>query len=274
MKKQSIKQQGPPGQGNPTETPTQNRLNGIDPELIELNQADRVVKPIISYGMAVAIAISVVLNATNTLQGWKRDEAIATLAAKPPPTLVQTPDGNSIQVAPIAHNDRTSKSIKKFVKQSFWGLFNMSGKLIDEKGKLVDDPGRVANQEGQKVTSVAFVTADGVLSPTYQVYFLAELASITPQEIFDEDLDVVATLRFNSVGSPQAISPGHWQVRVVSYLKEKESQYVRKVTILNRNVYVRAIAASDDNPFASTPTERAIAAMTAGRLEIYRIEEF
>lgn len=241
------------------------------PELLELQQTEKVIHPIISHGMAVAIAISVVLSGTNTLLSMRRDAMLAQFLQKAPPTLVQTRDGGSLKVEPIESNDRIPLSIKKFVKDSFWGLFNMPGKLIDEKGKIVDDPGKTVGGN-KKVTTIASYTADGVLSPQYQLYFLAELAKITPQEIFEQNSDVIATLKFDSVGLPEPISPGHWRVRVVSYLKEKRSQNLTKVTPINRIVYVRAVTTSDDNPFPSEPIEETIAAITASRLEIYKIE--
>lgn len=241
-------------------------------ELKQINEPEKVVKPIVSYGMAIGVLIGLGLQVTNTLLHLFHGNVLLNIEQKPPPTLVQTPLGESLEVEPIASNDRVPLSIRKFVKDNFWLLYNMPGKLIDKNGNWVNDEG-VVTSTGKKVTTAAAVAADGALSTPYQAHFLAELSKITPQGIFNKDRNLIATLDFNSVGAPELIKPGHWKVRVVSYLEEKEQGQLKKYKILNKIVYVRAIEPSNDNPAPSTPLELIVAEITASRLEIYEIED-
>jgi hypothetical protein len=150
------------------------------------------------------------------LVGWFAGLILtSTIASKPAPSLVQLANGEGIVVAPLGNKERTPAVIQTFVRDSLATLFTWTGYLPNSEAHRPQlDPGVVVNttftprtteettgeflpetigssgNRHRKVTTAAW-KGSFTLSADFRNPFLAKLAQITPQSVFEGKLDLI-----------------------------------------------------------------------------------
>jgi hypothetical protein len=137
--------------------------------------------------------------------------------------LVELSSGKTISAQSVDPNERSNAVIKQFVSDTFVKMFNWNGVVqnYDKEGQITTtpDPGVIIkiDNKPEKVTTGAY-NASFALSDRqdFRASFLRLLASMTPKEIFDAQMQAALVPRF--VSEPRKISSGRWEVDVVATL--------------------------------------------------------
>ena len=191
------------------------------------------------------------------------------------PTLVELQDGSTARTAPSGHNERTPYAITNFVGRTVVGLMDWNGTLPPQNAEQaknpLPDPG-VAVGERQ----IATVARDAAfaLSEDFRGSFLKELASLTPQDVFQQS-GTQSSLIVRQISEPEAIGvgSGKWKVNLIANLIIfLNGDSVGKAIPFNKTIYVRAI---DTPPLPPGALSLQLAAYRARRdcLEIYQIQD-
>jgi len=196
------------------------------------------------------------------------------------PVFVQLVDGNPV----IVPNDleREPEAIRQFVSKTMTSVFNWSGTLppqtIEQVTNPTIDPGITVTtpQGGQKVTTSSWI-ASFALSEDFRRGFLAQIAAMTPPEVFSNNPNQVisAQLIIKRVYPPVNIAPGKWEVGMVANLIQKKHSDGRAIIIpFNKDLLVRAVD-TFVYPLADTTTDlqKAIYSVRAEKMEIYEVRD-
>ena len=170
------------------------------------------------------------------------------IANKPPPTLVQLEDGQSILVKGINSLDRSDEAIIQFVNQILTLTFTWNGVMPSDKepGQFVKDPGVEVVEQGRPlglVTTTAWY-ATYAFEMNFRSQFLQQLVQLVPKSIFRQKSNVVfVPLR---ILPPEKLGQGRWKVRVFSNLLFATGLgQPEQIVPYNIDVYVRSVIPHD-----------------------------
>ena len=203
--------------------------------------------------------------------------AYSRLSKKPPPTLVELQNGDSVKVAPIDNQERTPQAIIHFVSSTFTLMMNWSGTIPDINSnsgttKPKPDPGvNIGSGRGEegKVSFVAW-EASYTLSSDFRKEFLELLSQMTPSGVFQQKTQVVFVPL--SIQQPIQISPGKWKVKMVSNLNVFDTRSnIGEVIPFNKEIFVRAVEAPKKSPTKGLSS--LIYHIRESGLEIYAIRD-
>lgn len=164
---------------------------------------------------------------------------------KPPPTLVQLADGDSLRVTPIDSAERTDEAILTFLNNIFTLTFTWSGTMRDpnQPGQILVDPGiDVSDENGQRIGKVPTPVWEATLAMelNFRQEFLRQIAELVPQSVFTQKTNVAFVPV--SFSPPEKVSTGRWKVRLVSNLLFfKDLGKVSEVVPYNVDIYVRSV---------------------------------
>ncbi len=205
---------------------------------------------------------------------------IRTLNIQKSPTFVQLVDGKPVTVT----NDleREPEGIRQFVSKTMTSVFNWSGTLppqtIEQVTNPILDPGITITtpQGSKKVTTSSWIASFG-LSEDFRRGFLAEIAELTPPEVFSNNPDqaISAQLIIKRIYPPVNIAPGKWEVGMVANLIQKKRSEDKKVIIpFNKDLLVSAVD-TFVYPLSDTTTalQKAIYGVRAEKMEIYEVRD-
>ncbi|WP_013325728.1 hypothetical protein [Gloeothece verrucosa] len=206
------------------------------------------------------------------------------LATKPPPTLVQLSNGESITVKGIGNNDRTDESIQKFVRDILSLTFTWTGTLptTDPKaqGNYQKDAGvsiKIPGQPSERKITTAAWEASFAFELHFREEFLKLLAELVPKSVFTSDTQMAFIPVY--ISSPQLVAPGKWKVVILSNLMMiKNGEKMGEFLPFNKEIYVRAVVPPNysflppDN--LSLSLAQQVINMRQGGLEIYAITDF
>ena len=142
---------------------------------------------------------------------------------------------------------RDPLAIKGFVASTLTGLFAWSGTITkkDEQAGTtrVRDPGvavRGTNGRAGKVTTTSWEAAHG-LSEGFRQSFLAQLADMTPKNVFTGQVQSVLDLKY--ISEPEIVSSGRWKLRLMTnwVLYERGSDRIGKALPFNKEITVIAV---------------------------------
>ncbi len=167
------------------------------------------------------------------------------VANKPPPTLVQLSNGDSINVIPIDSSERTDEAILTFLNDIFTLTFTWSGTMPDPQnpGKFIVDSGvDISGEDGQKIGKVPTTVWSASLGMelNFRQEFLRQIAELIPQSVFTQKTQVAFVPV--SFSPPEQVSDGRWKVRLISNLLFfKDLGEVSQVVPYNVDIYVRSV---------------------------------
>lgn len=205
---------------------------------------------------------------------------IGQIARKPVPTLVQLVDGRAITTAPVDPALRTPMVIHAFVKMALGMMFSWSGTVQNAPNAgagagnsplpPVTDPG-VPMGNG-RVTTASW-QASFALKEDFRTQFLAEIAKLTPADVFAGTAQSV--LNIESISDPKPVKPGEWQVDVVANLIIFDGNHPQGTSIpFNKTLFVEAIEpAQDPLSDTSTPLQKAVYQLQESGLQISLIRD-
>jgi hypothetical protein len=208
------------------------------------------------------------------------------IANKPAPTLVQLSTGESISVIPIGSGERTPEAIQKFVKDMLAMTFNWTGTIPnpdpEKSGVQIPDSGvEITTQVNgrsmsRRITTAAY-EALFAFEAGFRQEFLSQLASLTPEAIFNQE-GQVAFIPLQ-ISSPQRVAAGQWKVTVISNLLfMRRGRPLGDLVPFNKEIYVRAVEppSLDDLPegLISPSLAATVARMRASGLEITAIVDY
>ena len=161
-----------------------------------------------NLGLSGLIAVLILSNVSYTRH----------LAKKPAAALVQLTDGTSIRVNETPNHDREPEVIRKFVTDSLIYLMNWSSDMpsseptskFDSTTNAPQDAGVDVDLEDgftKKVTTPAW-QASFTLEEELRTEYLQKLATMTPEDIFSGQKEVVLKIREVSYPAPQTDTPG------------------------------------------------------------------
>jgi hypothetical protein len=199
---------------------------------------------------------------------------IHTLAQKPVPSLVQLADGHSIRTEAVDPNQRTPEVIRQFVKTALGLMFTWNAQPSStasatgnppapDRGVPIDH-GRVATTSWQ---------ASFALSEDFRTAFLAQVAAMTPADVFSGSAQSVFTIE--TLSDPRPLEAGAWQVDMVANLLIFDPTHPEGFAIpLNKSLFVQAVEpATDPLPEDSTPLQKAVYRLRENGLEITEIRD-
>jgi len=195
------------------------------------------------------------------------------LANKPPPSLVQLADGQTVAAAPLANKQRSPEVIKRFTKETLTSLMSWSGELPSPDGtaKTIPDEGIKLKTARKKITTPAYNTSFA-LSEDFRKEFLIKLAELTPQSVFSGNTKVVLVPL--QIQTPIKIDEGKWKVVIVANLAVFSQNNLGDVIPFNKEIYLQAVEAPSYKNFHSEDeTATRIAKARAAGLEIYTIRD-
>lgn len=195
------------------------------------------------------------------------------LANKPPPSLVQLADGQTVAAAPLANKQRSPEVIKRFTKDTLTSLMSWSGELPSPDGtaKTIPDEGINLKTARGKITTPAYNTSFA-LSEDFRKEFLIKLAELTPQSVFGGTTKVVLVPL--EIQSPIKIDEGKWKVVIIANLAVFSQNSLGDVIPFNKEIYLQAVEAPNYKDFHSQDeTATRIAKARAAGLEIYTIRD-
>ncbi len=167
------------------------------------------------------------------------------VANKPPPTLVQLADGDSIGVIPIDSASRTDEAILTFLNNIFTLTFTWSRTIPDpnQPGQIIIDSGvAISSEEGQRIGKVPQTvwSASLAMELNFRQEFLRQIAELVPQSVFTQKTNVAFVPV--SFSPPEKVSSGRWKVRLISNLLFlKDLGKVSEVVPYNVDIYVRSV---------------------------------
>ncbi|MGC1528408.1 MAG: hypothetical protein WA783_20340 [Phormidesmis sp.] len=199
------------------------------------------------------------------------------IGGKETPSLVQLEDGRSIAVEPLDKYDRTPKVIVEFVRESLSQLFTWNAtSKVDDNGltrTVVSDDG--VEIEGDRITTRTW-KASFSIAEDFRTQMLAEIAALTPDEIFNGTAQSV--LNIDSIATPVEIEPGLWEVNIVATLLVFDSRHPEGLAVpFNKKMVVAAVEPSQDPlPEETTSIQKAVYQTRASGLmiqEMYELQE-
>ena len=164
---------------------------------------------------------------------------------KPPPTLVQLADGDSIGVTPHDSAQRTDEAILTFLNNIFTLTFTWAGTMQDptQPGQILVDRGvDISGEDGQRIGKVPTTVWEASLAMelNFRQEFLRQIAELVPQSVFTQKTNVAFVPV--SFSPPEQVSPGRWKVRLISNLLFlKDLGKVSEVVPYNVDIYVRSV---------------------------------
>ena len=251
--------------------------------------------------IAIASLAAFGLNGCNLLLVLLLYGNYSRLAAKPPPSLVQLSNGQAINVSAIGSSERSAETIARFTLDIFSSMMTWTGHLKDsDNNRVVEDPGVIIKELGNKKIATAAWEASLALSSDFHEQFLIYLADITPNQIFDDKIDIIFVpgVPQEEIQQPIQIKKGHWQVNLVAQLLVIRHKRIQSRIPFNKKIYLRAVIPptyltvpkkqsieSSGKEFSPkgeyrknyTPAQKEVAQTLAqirqAGLEIYRIED-
>jgi hypothetical protein len=207
---------------------------------------------------------------------------IYALIHKKPLTFVQLVDGK--RVSQIDTLEREPEVIRQFVAKTMAAMFNWSGTLpaasVEEATNPKPDPGISINtlQNLTKKVSTSSWVGSFALSEDFRQGFLAQIAEMTPPEIFSKNNNQALTgqLVIQRVYPPEKIAPGRWRVGMVANIVQmRRSDNKKLLTPFNKDFFVRSVD-SFGHPLSNslTPLQKAVYSVRAQKLEIYEVSDF
>jgi hypothetical protein len=167
------------------------------------------------------VTAAVVLGGVNFLLGIFILSAVGQLSQKPSPRLVETPNGVMKTVVALENSEPTPESVRQFVAQTLYGLYDWRGILPPENaediGSPKPDPGvSIANGKGvngprRKITTATWRHGFR-LSDRIRKDVLTQISLITPQDIFTDAPTTQTAMTTPTVGVPQKVEDGLWKV--------------------------------------------------------------
>ncbi|MBD2473345.1 hypothetical protein [Nostoc sp. FACHB-145] len=205
--------------------------------------------------------------------------AIRRLATQEVPSLVQLSSGETITATAVEPAERSAETIKKFVSDTFVGMFNWDG-LIQKnnpQGKLIVevDPGveikGLNNQPTLKVTTRAYEAAFALSEKQgFRAAFVRKLAQMIPSEVFSGNMRVAIIP--NYISSPRKIKQGKWEVDFQSTLVTfKKLDNAGDAIAFNKTVTLLAVTTPQKPPADISELAKKIYAIRASGLEITQI---
>ncbi|ARV59391.1 hypothetical protein BZZ01_12830 [Nostocales cyanobacterium HT-58-2] len=205
---------------------------------------------------------------------------IYAVTQKKPLTFVQLVDGKPISQTNSL--EREPEAIRQFVGKTMVAMFNWSGTLppatIEDVTNPKPDSGILVNTlQGfsKRVSTSSWVASFG-LSEDFRQGFLAQIADMTPPEVFSKNNQALtAQLVIQRVYPPEQIAPGQWRVGMVANIVQvRRSDNKKLLTPFNKDFLVRAVD-SFKYPLSNsiTPLQRAIYSVRNQKLEIYEVSD-
>ncbi|NMF65529.1 hypothetical protein [Brasilonema octagenarum] len=204
------------------------------------------------------------------------------LIHKKPLTFVQLVDGKVVSQTDTL--EREPEVIRQFVAKTMAATFNWSGTLppatVEEATNPKTDAGiPVKTLQGltKKVSTSSWV-ASFALSEDFRGGFLAQIADMTPLEIFSQNNKQALTgqLVIQRVYPPEKIAPGQWRVGMVANIVQvRRTDNKKLLTPFNKDFLVRTVD-SYGHPLSNglTPLQKAVYSVRAQKLEIYEVSDF
>ena len=223
------------------------------------------------------ILSSLVMSGLGLLTGFLCLVGILYIGGKETPSLVQLEDGRSIAVESLDKYDRTPKVIVEFVRESLSQLFTWNAtSKVDDNGMtrtVVSDDG--VEVEGDRVTTRTW-KASFSIAEDFRTQMLAEIAALTPDEIFNGTAQSV--LNIDSIATPVEIEAGLWEVNVVATLLVFDSRHPEGLAVpFNKKMVIAAVEPSQDPlPEETTSIQKAVYQTRASGLmiqEMYELQE-
>lgn len=240
-----------------------------------LRPQSRLTKNLLPASVVVGIGLNVFVVLLMIAQGLK----INKLETKDPPRLVQMVDGRSIAVEPIAHNQRTPESIRRFVNDTMTLMFTWTGTLppqTPQEAKVpLSDPGvRLKSPKGgYEMVTTASWEASFALASSFRREFIMAIAALTPEGVFKRGEQVILVVQ--TVSDPAPIREGEWKVDLVGSLLVFDSRDKSGETIpFNKEIFVRAVE-PPALPLGEGATEfqKTVYRVRQAGLEIYKIRD-
>ena len=236
--------------------------------------AGRNLFPLIQLGTAGLVVLLFLQNILLSI--W-----VARLANKPQPSLVQLQGGRYVEVGEASTLYRDPLAIKGFVASTLTGLFAWSGTVTkkDEQAGTtrVRDPGvtvRGTNGRAGKVTTTSWEAAHG-LSEGFRQSFLAQLAEMTPKNVFTGQVQSVLDLKY--ISEPEIVSSGRWKLRLMAnwVLYERGSDRIGKALPFNKEITVIAVYVSPNPlPPGASEIQEHFYDISRGGMKIVRIVDW
>ncbi|WP_017314405.1 hypothetical protein [Mastigocladopsis repens] len=201
------------------------------------------------------------------------------ISQKKPLTLAQLVDGKT--TPEINSLEREPEAIRQFISKTMAAMFNWSGTLppgtIEDVTNPKPDAGILVNtlQGFTKRVSTSSWVASFALSEDFRHGFLAQVADMTPPEVFsnNKSQELAAQLVIERVYPPEKIAPGRWRVGMVANIVQvRRSDNKKILTPFNKDFLVRSVD-SFEHPLANsiTPLQKAVYSVRSQKLEIYEV---
>ncbi len=206
---------------------------------------------------------------------------VLAVARKPPPTLVQTANGESFTVRGIGAAERDAESIKRFTGEILTKMLSWSGylppKTPEESTRPQLDPGiKLTADNQQYLLPTQSWSASFAIEPEFRQEFLPTLAKFVPDSVFQGKTTVFYMPSL--VGEPEKVGLGQWKVDVTGMLYViGDDNQLGELIPFNRTVYLRAITPMFER---SLPVEshhpqlaQKVARIRQAALEIYALTD-
>jgi hypothetical protein len=210
--------------------------------------------------------------------------SIYNLTNRKPPTFVQVIGGKN--APPTDNLQRDPEAIRQFVSQTMVSMFNWTGTLPPEN---IEDATNPKADTGVTIKTLQGLTkrvatsswiASFALAEDFRQAFLAQIADMTPPEIFsnisnNKKLGITGKLTIQRVYPPEKISPGRWRVGMVaSIIQTKHSNNKKVLTPFNKDFLIRAVD-SFEHPLSNNISQQqnAVYRIRSYRLEIYEVTD-
>src|SRR5579883_881408 len=203
---------------------------------------------------------------------------IRKLSLQKSPTFVQLVDGKPVTVTDDI--ERQTEDIRQFVSKTMTAMFDWSGTLppqsIEQVTNPTLDPGiNITTPQGSKKVTTSSWIASFALSEDFRKGFLAQIADMTPPEVFNNNSNqaISAQLVIKRVYPPVKIAPGKWEVGMVANLIQKKRSEDKKIIIpFNKDFLIRSVD-TFVYPLADTATDlqKAIYSIRNAKMEIYEV---
>lgn len=199
--------------------------------------------------------------------------AVAFIAGKDVPSLVQLDSGQAVLVEAVPSKERTDEVIISFVEESFSQIFtwNVVSKDADESRRITD-PG-IPVGTGQKIPTRTW-QASFAISQDFREAFLEEMASsFIPSNVFTGEAQ--STLLIDSLTEPRQLKDGVWTLDMVAFLVVFDGRNPQgKATSFNKTIVVEAVVPSRDPlPEETSAIQKAVYQTRAKGLIITEIYE-
>ena len=191
------------------------------------------------------------------------------LANQPPPTLVQTLDGRSIQVTAQGSDERTPEAIEAYTYRVLTQLFTATGVIRDSQGRLVED--RQFAVDGRPIATGAWAASHALSSDFTRPAMLKEIAEISPSQVFEDERQTEVHLEILNLSDPKPVGEGAWQVDVVATRTVVQQGIETDRYAFNKSVFIRAIEPYR-LPQTPTATHLAMFEYRGGGMEVYAID--